>query len=115
MTMTYEKAELILQQLMAGDRDYYLVQRSDGRPAITDSPNDQQRIIETLPKTRPKWCRRAVSILLCFLVPVSAASLVGRGATPSKLACERRACCINRPARRDDQHTPGGIVVEIGR
>lgn len=60
--MTYEKAELILQQLMAGDRDLYLVRGEGGKPQITDCPTDERRVIQKLPKNRPKCFLQCRSI-----------------------------------------------------
>ncbi len=69
--MTYEKAELILQQLMSGDRDYYLVQGMEGKPCITDRPK-QQRIVGELLKKKKRLKNRLykmVQRILGFLCP----------------------------------------------
>ena len=66
--MTYEKAEMILEQLMARDRDLYLVAK-DARPFITDRPTKDQKIVDCLKgKKRVKWLQKAVAILLSFFV-----------------------------------------------
>lgn len=52
--MSFEKAELILQTLLAGDRDFFLVrQQPDGRTRITDRPRVGDEVVEKMPK-RPE-------------------------------------------------------------
>ncbi len=55
--MTYEKAELILEQLMFGDRTLYLVLNN---PAITDCPTEGQEVIAAItPENESDYASRA--------------------------------------------------------
>ena len=73
--MHYEKAELILQQLMAGDRDLYLVRDAkDGRAAITDRPNQQQKVVGELKRKRLPWLEVVVASVFYFLCPITVSS-----------------------------------------